>query len=290
MHGLIRTLIPTFALSVAIAGCTSNTQGTDETTLSAGEMGSSSSETGEDLGEICDGEEPGEPIVINSPDDFEQFLGIECIPGKLIIDQSVEELLTLEGLESVKEIGQLEIRYNKTLESVIGLNNVTRIGELLVFGTVVLPDLSGFQSLTHVDTYVEIRDNQAITSLTGLELVTSSPRITIRGNDELVDFTGLHEMASIRKLEIVGNAKIENMNGFTALLDIEDDLLIEENDALTSLDGFTILQSVGGNIFISTNPMLPTCVAQMFSDSVPDKGGATVCNNNLVDNCGDKCD
>lgn len=302
MHGLIRTLIPTVAICLTAASCKSNTQGTDETTLSAGTDGTESGETGEELGEICDGEtfdfgpdflcgDPEGTCVVNSTEELEPLLGVTCIPGILVVDQTaIDPIDSLQGLESVTEIGRLELRYAPALSSVDGLNNVTRMGSLLVFGTMALTDVRHFESLTHVDNSIEFTDNEALTALTGLEGITDGPRFDISGNTLLENFSGLSQLKTSRKIEIIGNPAITDMSGFDSLEVIDGELKIEENDALATLDGFLILQEVTSNIFILSNHMLPTCIAQMFSEMVPEKGGATVCSDNSVDTCGEKCD
>ena len=274
---------------LAATGCSTNTDGSDETTLSGGS--DESSETGEDLGEICDGEEPGADIIINTPDDLDQFLGIECIPGRLLIDASPpdDSIINLQGMETVKEIGILEIRYNLTIESLEGLNNVGRIGQLIVKGNQVLPNLKGLDSLTHLDSFLLIESNPAMTSLEGLEGISEAGTVDINSNPVLKDFAGLKNLVEVKKLILIDNDTPTNLAGFDNLDTIDGDLEIEENDSMTTLDGLSVIQLVAGTIRIIDNTMLGTCKAREFIESIPDHQGAPVCNDNKVDSCGNDC-
>lgn len=292
MHGLIRGLSPlttTLAIVALVAGCTSGEA--DD----SGATDEGSTETGDvDPGPICGGAPAEADITINSPDDFDQILGVECIPGRLIIDDSVDSLPDLQGLETLKEIGCFEIRSNRTLTSLNGLQNVWRIGNpevqdcgIKVLSTGKLPDLSELKSLTYVNVPITINYNDVLTGLAGLEQLTDAPLITLQSNTMLEDFSGLSGLESVGKLDINDNDALTDMSGFARLEEIRGELLVEKNDGLTSLDGFTLLQRIGSTIKITSNSMLPTCTAIEFAEGIADKGGAAVITKNLADTCGD---
>jgi hypothetical protein len=290
VHGLNKTTVLAGLLAGAAACNKPDTSGRTDTSLSG--EGTGESGTGSEggtasggVGELCDGAEPGEDIIINSPDDLDPILGTECIPGKLLIDSSSQELLNLQGLESVKEIGTLEIRYNITLESLSGLDNVWRIGSLRVVGNKALPDLADLKSLSYLDATVLINSNDAMTGLAGLEQLTEIETLVIDSNPVLADYGGLSALEEVGQLELINNDTPTDVTGFSKLVKIRDELHIQGNDGLTSLDGFSLLQSVGETIWISDNTNLPTCTAQEFVDGIPDKGGASQIYDNKPDAC-----
>jgi hypothetical protein len=296
VHGLIRALTPgpkwalaILPLAAASTGCTGG-EADDSGATDGG-----STETGDiDPGPICNGDPPQGDITINSPAQFDEILGVECIPGRLIIDASAEELLDLQGLETLKEIGCLEIRYNLTLQSLNGLQNVWRIGNpdvtncgFKVLGTKALPNLTGLDSLTYVNVPITINSNDEMTGLQGLEQLDDLTSVNIESNPKLANFDGLSGLESVGKLELISNDAVTDMTGFSNLEEVRGELNIEEHASLTSLDGFTLLQTVGSTMRLLDNPMLPTCTAQEFADGIPNKGGAAVIHGNMPDTCGD---
>jgi hypothetical protein len=282
VHGLTRVLVLTSPLALATAACGPGSA-TDED--STGEAGTGEMDVMPDLGELCGGEAPGEDIIINSPDDIDAVLGIECIPGRLLVDATTQEILDLRGLESVRQIGILEVRYNTTLESLLGLDNVWRIGQMVIVGNQALPNLSGLASLTHVDGSVLISSNDAFTGLQGLEALDYISSLQVSSNPDLVDFSGLDSLETVGELEIVDNDLLVDMTGLDNIIEIEGDLRIEDHDGLDTLDGFTLLQTVGKIIWIGNNTSLPNCIACDFVDSIPNRGGAA----NVYDNEPDTC-
>ena len=77
---------------------------------------------------------------------------------------------------------------------------------------------------------MRIRNNAALTSLSGLENITS-----VGGS-----------------LSIWNNATLTNLSGFVNITSVGGSLYIDENDVLTSLSGLENITSVGGNLSIGS--------------------------------------
>lgn len=223
---------------------------------------SESTETGN--GEICDGETPGPDIVISGPNDFEDALGLECIPGTLlIVDENVDSLL---GLEPLTAIGTLEIRNTLALESLAGLQNVTRIDTFVFRANRNLEDLSDLTALEEIGR-LSVVNNDGLVNLEGLEAITELDELTIHSNENLVSFTGLDNLTVAGSASLIDNVTITDLSGLGGLVTVEGDLDINENLALTTVDGIGV-QSVGGELEVKGNPLLCEADAEAWADSI----------------------
>jgi|AntAceMinimDraft_16_1070373.scaffolds.fasta_scaffold48963_1 hypothetical protein len=87
------------------------------------------------------------------------FLGLHNTPA----------LTTLSGLEGLTSVGGISFT-SIPIASLTGLNALTSIaGDLMINGCDSLPTLSGLESLTSIGGELEIKNNEILTSLSGIE-------------------------------------------------------------------------------------------------------------------------
>jgi hypothetical protein len=93
-----------------------------------------------------------------------------------------------------------------------------------------------------------IRSNNALTSLTGLNLLTAIGRdLAIETNNALINLGELNSISSIGwGLYISGNPMLTSLDGLDNLITIGNNLWIGSNIGLTSLSGLDNVTSIGG--------------------------------------------
>ena len=129
------------------------------------------------------------------------------------------------------------------------LAGLTSVGFLGIEANPVLGSLAGLEDLTFGNLFIYIRDNDALTSLVGLEGLTSIFSLDIENNDALTSLAGLDNVTSIG----VSGLRIGDDDALTSLAGLDDiravggrGLFIQGNDALTSLAGLESLAVVNG--------------------------------------------
>ncbi len=159
------------------------------------------------------------------------------------------------------------------------------IGTLFIFGGSPgdITNLNAFSAVTSIGGGLYFQDNDALTSLAGLDALTTigdelsfqSTYLTsltglgalttivgdlfFRYNDALTSLTGLDALTTINALEFTDNAALTSLTGLGALTTIvggQKKFIISNNDALTSLTGLNALTSVGGEFEIKNNAAL----------------------------------
>jgi len=147
--------------------------------------------------------------------------------------------------------------------SIVNCNSIP--GRLIIRGetTTSINNLDGLSQLTSIEGGLEIDANNALTSLSGLEnLTTTGYDLIINNNKNLTNLTGLEGITSIdENLSIIGNFLLENLSGLENLTTIGGKLSIISNTNLTYLAGLENLTFVGTNIILHTNKKLITLSA-----------------------------
>jgi hypothetical protein len=126
-------------------------------------------------------------------------------------------------------------------------------------GHCYIKNLNGLNVLTYIGGDLVIRNNDSLTSLTGLEGLTSirgalSIGVYLAvGNPALTSLTGLDNLTSIGgDLNIFCNDALTSLTGLEGLNSIGGDLWIVRNNALTSITGLEGLSSIGGGLEIGS--------------------------------------
>ncbi len=242
---------------------------------------------------------------------------LETISGNLRIKEN-NSLLNLNGLENLTSVGgSISIWANPELSNLIGLENLTSIGGSLVIQE--NPSLTSIASLENLSMIgsLYISDNSAL-SMCAIESICNylgSPNgsTIIENNGPFcnsqqevtgacfgwpngITFSSQQQIDLFQNLfpdciEIVGDLKIgaysgtdiTNISGLSQLTSIGGDLLVWNNNNLTSLTGLENVEanSIGG-LGIYNNLSLTTCEAQNICDYLTSPNGTVNIYNNAV--------
>jgi hypothetical protein len=219
-------------------------------------------------------------------DNFQtNYPGCTEIEGNVIITGIVSDIVNLDGLEVLTNIGgYLKIINNTLLTSLTGLDNLNSIGGLQISNNVDLISLSSLENVTSIQGDLSIGDvtyggNPSLTNLMGLHNIeVIEGNLVIFQNNTLSDFFGNSNLISIEGnlqiygnhiltsligfnnlnyiggfMEIIDNIALINLAGLEALNTIGDYCRIRNNDNLTDLTGLNSLSFVGGGLVIETN-------------------------------------
>jgi len=139
-------------------------------------------------------------------------------------------LLSLSGLENLEEVrGGFEIIQNEKIEEITELISLETIG-----------------------TSLWIRNNNAITRISGFNKLQFIETLFIEFNDFLSSVTTIGS-----ELRLRNNSSLININGLSGLTEITfGSLFIYSNPELVSLEGLDNLASIGGSLEIRDNTLL----------------------------------
>jgi hypothetical protein len=156
-------------------------------------------------------------------------------------------ILSLSGLSGLIMVGG-EIKIEEgTLSSLSGLSSIQNVtGAFRIDDLPNLSTLSSFPStLTSIGGNLYL-DQLNITSLSGLENITSVGSLTIRICNNLTSIVGLSNLTTVNDfISFTGNPNLTNLNGFSGLTSIGGKLRMWIQDNLTDLTGLSNLTSVG---------------------------------------------
>jgi hypothetical protein len=120
-----------------------------------------------------------------------------------------------------------------------------------------ITNLNGLNMIIAIGQNLDISYNDALTSLAGMENLSSLINLSIQGNNILTDLTGLEGLISIEGfLGITGNPVLTNLTGLDNLIYIGGLLEIEFNAALTGVMGLNKLTSIGSLFQLYGNDVL----------------------------------
>ncbi len=179
---------------------------------------------------------------------------LRTISGQLTISDNAS-LTNLSGLTNLTTVANGIVRVrNNGLTSLDGLDSLTTVNSIEVRGNEQLVSLAGLESLQEASG-VFITSNPALTSLTGLSGLTSLTQMDVRSNASLTSFDGIELPASISALVITGNSSLSDVAALDGLEEITSTLRVAENQQLLSLEGLSQLEAVG-NLDIRSNDIL----------------------------------
>jgi hypothetical protein len=125
-----------------------------------------------------------------------------------------------------------------------------------------------------VGRYLWIEGNDALTSLTGLENITTvSEHLFIGYNTSLTSLKALQNITSVGgSLGIGYNTSLTNLSGLENLTSVGEDLYIYSNDALTNLCALYNVNLAGIELEISNNTNLSMDTANALETLLRDHG------------------
>ena len=183
-------------------------------------------------------------------------------PGCTEIEGDVEvswsDINSLNGLNQVSSIeGSLTIRSNPMLTNLLGLDNLTSIGEHInIDGNKALLSLTGLNTLQYIEGGILVHSNFGLLNLEGLEGLTSVEWIDLY-NNSLTSLSGLDNITSVQGIvRINRNPELLNLSNLGNLTTIGENLEIAINDNLSNLVGLDNLHTIGGTLEIYFNDAL----------------------------------
>ena len=204
-------------------------------------------------------------------------------------DDSTSNITNLNGLSNLESIcGYLNISFNPSLPNLIGLENLTNLGDLFITSNPSLENIDALLSLTSAN-FLQISLNDILDNLNGLSnLATVTSTIVLEGPN-LTDLDGLQNLTSVGEMQIPGG-NILNINGLSNLLSAET-LWLHDFNYLENLSGLENLISLK-RLEIDFCPMLISIDALANVDFLdydpevdPDLPYVIVYNNPLLGEC-----
>jgi PKD repeat protein len=201
------------------------------------------------------------------------------ITGFLQIDGSTD-IANLDALTNLTTLGGgLTLRANTALTNVGGLANLSSFGgdNLRIENNDALTSLNGLGGITSVFNF-NIESNLLLPDLTGLDSLTTVTGIFfIFNNDALSNLAALANVTSVTSGQIViwNNPNLPNLTGLGGITSAPADLLIENNANLTTLAGLAVTD-IGGGLVILNNPLLNDISALASLNSIGDFGGVSL--------------
>ncbi|MEQ1501684.1 MAG: putative metal-binding motif-containing protein [Myxococcota bacterium] len=176
---------------------------------------------------------------------------VESIGGDLSIDASDTDLAWLGAVRTVG--GRLSLADLTGVDDLRGLGGLEAVGALLAARTSVR-SFSGLGPIPAVD-LLAVEDNLGLTSLVGLDALTTAGELTVWGNDALPTLAGLDGLRSA------------------------DWVSIAYNDALTDVLALDGLETVG-DLYVFDNPALPTSNAEALAAAIDTVTGTVTISGN----------
>ena len=174
-----------------------------------------------------------------------------------------DNLISLNGLDSIKYCAIFEIKRNPRLKS-----------------------LEGLQNLKAARDWLDISENDSLVSLSGLEGIdgvfenssTIHGDIYINDNPELVDLNGLVNLQQMEgNLIIEGNSKLIDIEALQNLDSVLRDIVIQDNASLTSLSGLDNLDySLFNSLSISNCENLSFCSVRSVCLGIENNANITI--------------
>ncbi|OAB79629.1 DUF7619 domain-containing protein [Cochleicola gelatinilyticus] len=224
-------------------------------------------------------------------------------------------LQNLSGLENVVELGVssgafISIMNNAQLTSIAALNNmVVPIGnnnppDIYIVDNPLLENLQGLDGVAGYTYTFEIRNNDSLVDLEGLESITGADDLNIEENDNLSSLNGTENFENVGFLMLNDNPQLANLDSLSP--DFIQTIWIDNNDLLTNINSFegnsTIrdiklinnaqLTDISGvadavlriepnveTLHIENNPMLEMCSVSSVCNYLSDGNPAIILNN-----------
>lgn len=220
---------------------------------------------------------------------LEVLRGVSVITG--LVRLAGPSITDLSALSCVTRITAFRPEVPPVHETLID----TRYG-LELIGT-SLTSLHGLERLTSVGG-LRIENNAGLHSLQGLERLADARALNVSSNANLESLAGLEGLTSVGEpgldegrlfsvLTIYGNGALRNLQGLQNLTRVDGRFELRDNRALTSLQGLNGLQSVDA-LRIEFNAALPNCQALSLRDRIGIEnipGGISISDNNGTGDC-----
>lgn len=175
--------------------------------------------------------------------DLSPLSNLVTISGKLYIGGDLyEKLLTFRGLDNLRKVGVLDLRYLTVTESMVGLESLDTIRSLTIRNT----SLETTEQLTAlIISSLYINFNTSLSRIIGLELIDNTALSVT-----LIDNPSLIFMGAIENLTTLSSLTIRNLGNYEFVKQLREltSLSVWGDDDLKSLQKFENLEKVRSTI------------------------------------------
>ncbi len=205
--------------------------------------------------------------TITNQSELDALHGYTAVIGVLFIENS--NITNVDGLESLTSVRGLSVQDNGELQNLNGLSGLTVAEEggrsLEINNNPSLNTLVGLNNVTSVS-YLHINDNDSLQNLDGLNALSEVQEWWITSNDSLQSLDGLDKLSVILdQLAIEYNISLTNIDSFFNAASIGGEFFVVGNVLLPTCQAIELkeeysLPSKGGNL----------CIKENKHDSCPD--------------------
>ena len=229
-----------------------------------------------------------ESIILSTQAQVDAFNYTE-VNGTILVAGS--SITNLNGLSELTKCNSLIITSNPVLTNIIGLANLVSVkDDLNIINNGSLATLVGFSSLTTVGTAppdaLVIANNNNLVNVDGFLSLTFALSLRINENDKLLDLDGLSALTEVEDyFTISNNPLLTNLDGLSSFQTVSSEegyLTIDNNDALTNVDGLSSVTHLAG-LIIKNNAALINLDGLSNFDNI-DYGGLIIENNASLKN------
>ncbi len=163
------------------------------------------------------------------------------------------DALQLEG-NTINGIGLSDL---PMLENTTAFNDIEEI-KIVAISNLIWTDLSAFSGLRRVTNVFSVKDMNALESFNGINIEYVESEIKIENNDQLIDIDALQSITETGiscELFILLNENLTNVDGFNAITSINR-IRIRDNNGLQNLNGFSNLIAITNELNIVRNESL----------------------------------
>jgi hypothetical protein len=198
--------------------------------------------------------------LIISGTNFQDMSGLETlrsIRGDLAISSTnFIDLSCFEALQTIS--GSLRIGSNDLLENLMGLGNLSSVGEDLRIGNnPLIQNLKGLDQLESIGSSLVVQSSSGLINLTGADRLTTVGGIALGKNDNLINLQGLEKITSISEsIFLTDNKAMESIEALENITTVEQALTITDCDSLVSLAGLEKVSEIGDTLRLERNSQL----------------------------------
>ena len=140
------------------------------------------------------------------------------------------------------------------------MEGITKVQGDLVIDNISFDAYDVLGGITEINGDLVIVDNPGLKSISDLGLVNLEEpvsRLVVRNNDALTTLTGLETIQYVTQdVHVRGNAKLESLSGLEGIEVIRQSLYVTDNSRLVSFEGLDNLQELNFTFWVSDNDIL----------------------------------
>ena len=174
---------------------------------------------------------------------LEEFVGEGTGTGSTLHIGVLSELVSLNGLNAIKHLGNLNIQHAPSFTSFDGLQNLDSLRNLRLSNLPALTVMSGLDNVTHLNQLDITTAN--ISSLEGLEQLTSIGTLGLSNLAQLTNLTGLSGLTYLGQLSSINNPLFTGFQGISNNIENPVNISVGNNTGLENMQGLEWLEHAG---------------------------------------------